>query len=427
MTLVTGLVGELTGMSGPLNKLVAPAADGVADTVAGVGLNAIASWVLGGTESALKEVAHVIGADTTPELSSAWFSGTYWRVAGLAAILTLPFVFAATVQALFRSDLALLARVVFAYLPLSLLAVSLAAPVTMLLLSATDQMCAAVSSSALSGGAHFLDQAAASAATLSTAGGSPFLAVAVGLLTVAAALTLAIELLVREAAVYVVVLMLPLAFAAFVWPARRIWAIRLVELLVSLILSKFVIVAVLSLAGAAFGSGGTGISRLLTAMSLLLLSTFAPWTLMRILPFTELAAGAAGAMRHELPQMSRRMSSFGSAIEPATDLIAAIPDVLRSQATAAGQGFADWRGGGGGGAGEAPLPTGQPLHMSSTPAPVGGSRLPEPEPEPEPEPRPDAAPEPPVAGEPKPHPFAHIDPNLRFNAGPGGWWKQEDE
>ncbi len=60
-------------------------------------------------------------------------------------------------------------------------------------------------------------------------------------------------MLIREAAVYVVVLMLPLAFAAFVWPARRIWAIRAVELLIALILSKFAVVAVLSLAGAAYG------------------------------------------------------------------------------------------------------------------------------------------------------------------------------
>ena len=54
-----------------------------------------------------------------------------------------------------------------------------------------------------------------------------------------------LELLMREAAVYVIVLMLPLVFAALVWPARRVWAVRAVELLVALILSKFAIVAVL--------------------------------------------------------------------------------------------------------------------------------------------------------------------------------------
>ena len=112
-----------------------------------------------------------------------------------------------------------------------------------------------VSATAVNGGAAFLDQAAAAAGNVSALDGSPFFAVIVGLFAVMAALALALELIIRSAAVYVVVLMLPLAFAAMVWPARRIWAVRLVELLVSLILSKFVIVAVLSLAGAAFGGG----------------------------------------------------------------------------------------------------------------------------------------------------------------------------
>ena len=127
--------------------------------------------------------------------------------------------------------------------------------------------------------------------------GSPFFAVVIGLFAVMAALALAVELLVRAAAVYVVVLMLPLAFAALIWPARRILAVRMVELLVSLILSKFVIVAVLSLAGSSLvkASSPALAAAFHAQWLLLLLSTLAPWTLMRILPFTELAGqGAAG-------------------------------------------------------------------------------------------------------------------------------------
>ena len=281
----------------------------------------------------------MIGAATAPNLQSTWFSSTYWRVAALAAMLTLPFLCAAAVQALARSDLALLAKAVFGYLPLSLLGVSLAAPLTMLLLAATDQMSAAVAATAANSGAHFLDQAALVAGDASAIQGSPFFAVVIGLFAVMAALALAVELLIRAAAVYVVVLMLPLAFAAMVWPARRIWAVRMVELLVSLILSKFVIVAVLSLAGAAFHGGQPGISELLTAMALLLLSTFAPWTLMRILPFTELAAGAGGMIRQELPHpreiASRVTSNAAGTAESAMEL----PARMRSQARQTEAGF----------------------------------------------------------------------------------------
>jgi hypothetical protein len=328
------IVATLEGAAGGILSPVESVASGVAGSAAGFVLQGISSWVLNGTKGALEEVANAIGSATAPNLDSTWFSSTYWRVAALATMLTIPFLCAAAVQAIARTDLGLLARVTFAYLPLSILGVSLAAPMTMLLLAATDQMSAAVSASAAGGGAEFLDHAAAVAGGLAGAtGGSPFFAVIVGLLALMAAMALAVELLVRAAAVYVVVLMLPLAFAAMVWPARRIWGIRLVELLASLILSKFVIVAVLSLAAAAFTHGTPGIGELLVAMSLILLSTFSPWVLMRILPFTELASGAAGILSGELPHAPARAAA-ASVASGAGELAMDLPSRLRDQARA---------------------------------------------------------------------------------------------
>lgn len=322
MSIVPGIGGTLSGVASnnPLGGIVSGIGDGVAD----LGLDAVSSWVLHGTEAALNSVAQLIGQATAPQLDSSWFSGTYWRVAGLASLLTLPFLFAAAVQALLRGDLMLLVRAAFMYLPMALLGVALAAPVVMLLLSATDQMCSIVSGSGASGGAQLLDQAAAAAAATSALDGSPFFAFVVGLIALAAALALTLELMIRAAAVYVVVLMLPLAFAALVWPARRVWAIRVVELLTSLILSKFVIVAVLSLAGAAFGQAD-GSSTLLTAMTLLLLSTFAPWALMRLLPFTEVAAAATGSLRAELPHGVGQLATAAALAEGGMELARMLP------------------------------------------------------------------------------------------------------
>jgi type IV secretion system protein TrbL len=336
MTILAPLGGALDGTLGGIasGNAIGGLISGATGSAGSAVLQWISSWVLKGTRGAIEEVASAIGAATAPNLNSTWFSSTYWRVAALAAMLTIPFLCAAAVQAVARADLSLLARVTFGYLPLSILGVSLAAPLTMLLLAATDQMSAAVSASAATGGARFLDHAAEIAGALATAGGgSPFFAVAVGMLALMAAMALAVELLVRAAAVYIVVLMLPLAFAAFVWPARRVWAVRLVELLASLILSKFVIVAVLSLASAAFVSGTPGIGELLVAMSLILLSTFAPWALMRVLPFTELASGAAGILRNELPVGQARSAALGVA-GGAGELAMELPARLRNQARA---------------------------------------------------------------------------------------------
>jgi hypothetical protein len=91
--------------------------------------------------------------------------------------------------------------------------------------------------------------------------------------------------------------MLPLAFAAFVWPARRAWAIRAVEVLVALILSKFAIVAVLSLGGAAMDQVQHSITAPVLGLVLVAMGVFAPWALLRLVPLAELAAAAVESLR----------------------------------------------------------------------------------------------------------------------------------
>ncbi|MGI8428754.1 MAG: hypothetical protein ACR2OB_05490 [Solirubrobacteraceae bacterium] len=263
-----------------------------------VGLAAIVTWVLGGAKFALHLTATAIAKTTSPRLGGTWFSSVYWRMAAVAAVLTLPFLFAAAIQALIASDLALLARATLGYLPLALLAVSVAAPVTMLLLAASDELSGIVSAAAGNPSGHFLGRAWGFAGGLSIVSRTPFIVFVVGLFTVASAIVLWLELAVREAAVYVVVLMLPLAFAALAWPARRVWAVRAVELLVALILSKFAIVAVLTLGGAALDQASSGsVTASVAGAALVAMGAFAPWAMLRLVPLSELASGAAGALR----------------------------------------------------------------------------------------------------------------------------------
>ena len=258
---------------------------------AALSLAAISAWVLGGARFALHEAAKVLSETTTPRLGASWFSAAYWRMAGIGALLTLPFLFAAAIQALVHSDLALLLRTVLGYLPLAMLVVSVAAPVTMLLLAGSDELSGLVSSAAGQPGRGALGLLGL-AGGLGGLAGSAFLVFFLGLLAVAGAMVLWGELVMREAAVYVVVLMLPLAFAAMVWPARRMWAIRAVELLVALILSKFAMVAVLSLGGAAMGQVGHSPTAFVVGLVLVAMGAFAPWALLRLVPLAEMGAAA---------------------------------------------------------------------------------------------------------------------------------------
>jgi uncharacterized membrane protein YgcG len=347
--LITGNVG------GAVNTAVGGAAQVVASTAStALGLAAIGTWVVGGAEVVLNEAAAALGQTTAPQLRTTWFSSTYWRMAAIATVLTLPFLFAAAVQALIRSDLALLARATFGYLPLAMLAVAIAAPVTMLLLAASDQLCGFISSAAGNASAHFLANAAVVIAGLTAFTRSPFLAFLVGLFMIGAAFALWIELLMREAAVYVIVLMLPLAFAAMVWPARRIWAVRAVELLVALILSKFVIVAVLSLGGAAISAsaGHSSITGIMAGAVLVTLAAFSPWAMLRLVPLAELASGAAGALRAEVRPAGATLDAARAAADDwSTAATAAMRRAAEDRSPESGPSPRDDSGGGGSGLG----------------------------------------------------------------------------
>jgi hypothetical protein len=136
--------------------------------------------------------------------------------------------------------------------------------------------------------------------------------------------------------------------ASLAWPAIAHWCRRLVDTLVALVLGKFVIVSVLSLAagalaggagstpsGAGGGSPGGGFAAVLGGAALLLLAAFAPWALFRLLPFLE--AGAVGHLeglshraRHTLAAPARslavvamRASVGGSAMASAAGMATA--------------------------------------------------------------------------------------------------------
>ncbi len=289
--LVTGHLGSV------INTLLGGGGTPGASTA--LSLAAIGAWIMVGAKAAITGMVHGIQSSAAPQLGTIWFSSTYWRVAGIASLLTLPFLFAAAVQALLRADLSVLSRAAFGYLPLAMLCVGIAAPLTMLLLAATDELCSLVWTPSSSHGLTWL---------LAKPGGgllgvaalvkSRFLAFLFGLFTAGGAVLVWLEVLMREAAVYVVVLLLPLAFAALVWPARRVWALRAAELLVALILSKFAIVAVLGLGGTALNHASShGVGAILAGVVLVILAAFAPWAVLRLVPLSEVASGAVSALR----------------------------------------------------------------------------------------------------------------------------------
>ncbi|MGH9114276.1 MAG: hypothetical protein ACRDWW_00445, partial [Acidimicrobiales bacterium] len=234
----------------------------------------------------VRHVVGLVGATTQVHLQSAWFSGRENAMVDVAMLVVLPVLMAATIGPVLHQDLRRLARVWGVGLPLALAAGLLGTQFASLALAATDKLCQVIAgNSAASFGSAFSGVVVSQLMP----GDPPLVAAMVSLLLIAGTVMVWLELLVRAAAVSVAVFFMPLVLVTYIWPATAAMAKRVVEILAALILSKFVIVATLSL-GASALHGRMSADKALTAGAILLLAGFAPFTLMRLAPVVETAA-----------------------------------------------------------------------------------------------------------------------------------------
>ena len=331
--------------------------DGIGSALFGTGataaLDAMSSWVGSGAAWLLKQAGQAIASSTTVDLSSPWFVQRYRDVVAILGPLALPLILAAAIHALFRQSAGLLFRAVLIQLPFAMVLAGAAIELVTLLLGITDQLCWSISVGT-QGSIESVTSSLA-AAVLSTGGstssGVPAFIVLLGAVVAAlAALMLWIELLLRSAAIYVAVAFLPLVLVTMIWPALSTWTRRLVETLVALIFSKVVIVLALDLAVGAMGTArGRGFTTVITGISLLLLASFAPFSLLKLLPLFE--ASAAGHLEG-MRQRAIASVAHGAprrAVDLALGAAAASAPVAMPAALAMAQTPRD-RGPGGGGA-----------------------------------------------------------------------------
>jgi hypothetical protein len=301
---------------------VITAAGGIVDKAVGFGVNqvldGIGQWVGSGAVDMLHLLGKVMDPSIRPDLGKPWFLQHFRSMAGVAAVLVLPMLLVSIMQSVVRQDLSVLLRSALVNLPLALVLTGVVVELVQLSLAAVDALCTYVSKPTGHDAQAVVSSVAGALARTSVALGQPvtgsFVLFLGGLVVALAALFLWLELVIRNAAIYVAVLFLPLALATLVWPAVSHWCRRLAETLAALVLSKLVIVGILSLAaGALAGNGGTAdLSGVLSGAALLVLAAFSPFTLLRLIPVME-----AGAVMH-LEGVSRRATSLavesGSAI-----------------------------------------------------------------------------------------------------------------
>jgi hypothetical protein len=295
---------------------VAGACAGALPYAGGAAAQAAASAVLGNFTAELSQAAawlvgHVISfvnGSVPLQLDSSWFVAKESAMLSLVELVVLPVLGAATISAVCRQDLKRLARVWGVGLPVALLAgVGLVALVSVAV-NVTDAMCQFIAgrdSAAMAG--QFNDSAVAGLAS----GAPAMVEMVVSVLLILGAVLIWLELILRSAAVYIAMFFMPLALVCYIWPATATLAKRTVELLAVLVLSKFVIVASLTLGLGALEAAPTADHALISS-AILLMAGFTPFSLLKLAPIVE-----ANAIAH-MEGLSRRPWRAGARAATAT-------------------------------------------------------------------------------------------------------------
>ncbi len=238
----------------------------------------LASWLL-------REITQILLAPGGLNLGAGFFARAYLGSAKLAAELALPALLLAVVATIRKGSLAGLTEILLR-VPVAFLVIGIAPAVVELLARVVD----AAAGTGLVG-----ISALPRLADLLQAGiGNPMLGPVVGTflaaIALAGAVLIYVELIGRDAALYLCLSMLPLTAIGIIWPALRHWFSKTLKLIAGLLLTKLVLAAAVGLgAGAIAGAGGGTAAEAAAGAALIIAGAFAPPVVFRVVGFSELA------------------------------------------------------------------------------------------------------------------------------------------
>jgi hypothetical protein len=329
----------------------------IAGKVVGGALDQATEWMTDAAVWTTKQIAAGIKKTATPELEAGWYRERFAEMValgmGLAALVTLM----ALVSAAIRRDPEALGATVYGMLRAGL-GTGLVLVLTVLALGIADQISNAFVSD--TAGGFWRDVGEAWGADNFAGFGSSAIAFLFALIQVLAGLAVWIEMLLRSAAIYLVVLFLPLGLAASIWPALREWETRMVKVLAVLVMLKPVIMVALSLAGSMAAAAVTGEARgdigvLLAAIVIFALAALSPWALMAMVSMSAEGAWSARVAHHGAREgLGSGASAVGGSLGNARSVASRMRGIRRPATGGGGGGSGGSSGGSGGGGGLRP-------------------------------------------------------------------------
>ena len=327
------------------------------DTVVG----GITDWLAKGFVQLVSFVWDVMDQSASPHLNSEWFARSpgapYLTAVAVATGLLLIFVFCALIQGVLAGrPLELVKRMAFDT-PVAIAGILFTVGFTQVGVNLIDAMSDGIWQLSRPKAINAVDGLLLTASKLTPGTFLTPLLLLVGML---AMLMLWIVLFVREALIYLVVALAPMAWATSVWPAIASVRRRVIELLAALVFSKLAIAMALAVGlGALGGVGATGnpgdgvvanglaeFSTMVVGIITFGLAAFMPFLVIRLIPIVEAAVIAQGI--HSAPMrlaqsglqysyyfhgMHARLAGTGPGVGGASTAAAATPRTGSDPAT----------------------------------------------------------------------------------------------
>lgn len=234
-------------------------ADGVTETIANEAGNALSQWITEKVYQLVHWSITLATTKTTPNVAGDagqgdWFAIQYQMMMNVGWWLMLPLIFVTIIHSILKGSMSLLLRSIGMYLPLAVLGTVIATNLIQLLILIVDDVCLVFVNLISADLVNFMTGLEK---VFSDNGLGIIMGIILGGVLALFAMYLWLIFLLRDASVYLAVMFMPVGFAMMVWPMAARYFRKMVEFLVGIILSKLVMVIIVSLSVAAL-AGSTG-------------------------------------------------------------------------------------------------------------------------------------------------------------------------
>lgn len=351
---------------GGVGGLIGGAAEAAGEAVLDLVVQFVFGLIADAVASVTGAIVEAMDSTTAVDLNGGFFPALTpirQTVLGMSMALVLALFLISIVRSLAAGEPGAIIRAALVDVPSAMLLMVMSVTVAWILIRIVDEASLAVTGDVGAAMGEFT----ASLVVVEALTGAGLLGIIFGLLFVVGAILVWLQLLVRAALIYILIVLAPLGFATRAHPGTRQIARRTVEMGIALILSKFGVAVAFGVGATAIESSngvvegeGVNLAGMMAGVAVMLMAAFMPWLIWKVFPIVEAATAAAGVER----------SPVKAAVSAASLGVAAGIGVSK---LAGGGSMGAASGGGGAGAGGGGIPSSAPTASGSSGG-VPGSR-----------------------------------------------------